>query len=375
MSRRLLVLTPDFPPAVGGIQRVVSEIAVRLAESFDVVVAAPADPDALESDAAAPFEVVRTRASWGGARSAAVLAEMALLARTSAFDGVAAAHVMTLPAAVTRIRRRPVVALLYGSELWDPRAQRVLRRHKARVRHFIAISEFTRGQAVELDVPSDRIGVVALGADEPADPPDALDRLAALGLVDSQGVRPYLLTISRLTEPHKGQDAVLRAVPALAGHEPRFRYVVAGEGPLRHHLEDVADTTGATGATVFAGRVEDATKGALIRNCRALAMVSREARAAAQFEGFGLVYLEAALAGRPSLAGRAGAAPEVVTDEETGLLVDPDRPAQIADATLRLLVPTYADALGAVARERARSTGTWARAGDRLHRALERSLA
>jgi phosphatidylinositol alpha-1,6-mannosyltransferase len=150
---------------------------------------------------------------------------------------------------------------------------------------------------------------------------------------------------------------------------------MAGDGPLRHHLEHVAATAAATAATVFAGQVDEATKGALIRHCRALVMVSREAHAAAQFEGFGLVYLEAALAGRPSLAGRAGAAPEVVADEETGLLVEPDRPAQIADATLRLLDPEYADALGAAARERARATGTWAHAGERLKRALESALA
>lgn len=375
MNGGVLVLTPDFPPAVGGIQRVVSEVASRLAETFDVVVTAPADPDAPEFDRGIPAEVVRTRASWGGARSAAVLAEMALHARRSTFAGVIAAHVMTLPAAVRRRRRRPVLLLLYGSELWDPRAQRVLRRYEEHVRRFVAISEFTRDRAVELGVAADRIEVVALGADEPADPADALDRLAALGLVDAGGVLPYLLTVARLAEPHKGQDAVLRAVPALTGHEPRFRYVVAGEGPLRRHLEQVADTTGAAPAAVFAGRVDEDVKGALIRHCRAFAMVSREARAAAQFEGFGLVYLEAALAGRPSLAGRAGAAPEVVVDEETGLLVEPDRPAQIADATLRLLEPTYADALGAAARERARATGTWADAGRRLGHALEHALA
>jgi phosphatidylinositol alpha-1,6-mannosyltransferase len=375
MSRRLLVLTPDFPPAIGGIQRVVSEIAGRLADSSDLVVVAPADATGLDGDVQARFDLLRTHTSWGGAGSAAVLAEMALVARRSAYDGVVAAHVMTLPAAMTRIRDRPVVGLLYGSELWDPRAQSVLRRHQQRVSRFVAISEFTRARAVELGVPADRVEVVALGADEPVEPPDALDRLAALGLVDTSGVRPYLLTVSRLAEPHKGQDAVLRAVPALAGHEPRFRYVVAGDGPLRHHLEQVAETAGATRAAVFAGRVDEATKGALITHCRALAMVSREARAAAQFEGFGLVYLEAALAGRPSLAGRAGAAPEVVADEETGLLVDPDRPAQIAAATLRLLEATYADALGKAARERARATGTWAHAGDRLQSALERSLA
>ena len=374
MSKRILVLTPDFPPALGGIQRVVSELAHRLAGAHDVTVIAPRDEDSSRREAAVPFEVVRTRARWGGARSAVVLAEMSVLARRHDADVVVAGHVMTLPAAVTRRRRRRVT-MLYGSELWDPRAQRVLGRYRERAGSFLAISEFTRGQAVQLGVRPARIQVVALGADPPVDPPDALERLSALGLVDADGVRPFLLTVSRLAEPHKGQDAVIRATAALAGNEPRFRYVVAGDGPLRRFLEHVAATSGAAEATLFAGRVDEETKGALMSSCHALAMVSREARAAAQFEGFGLVYLEAALAGRPSLAGLAGAAPEVVVDGETGLLVAPDRPAAVADAALRLLDRDYADSLGAAARERARATGTWAHARERLERALEPALS
>lgn len=369
MSRHVLVVTPDFPPALGGIQRVVSEVAHRLSVDREVTVVAPAVENAGPSDEALPFRVIRTHASWGGAGTAAVLAEMALLANRSGADALVAAHVMTLPAAAT-LRRRPVVTMLYGSELWDPRAQRVLNTFRGRSRRFVAISDFTRREAVWLGVPIDAIDIVALGADAPTKPRDALERLAALGLVDEEGVRPFLLTISRLAEPHKGQDAVLRAVPALAAHEPRFRYLIAGDGPLRGHLEAVASTSQASRAAVFAGRVDEETKGALLRGCRALAMVSREARAAAQFEGFGLVYVEAALAARPSLAGRAGAAPEVVAHGETGLLVEPDRPAQIADAALMLLDGDLADRLGAEAYRRADEASTWAIAGRRLRDAI-----
>lgn len=374
MIQRVLVLTPDFPPAVGGIQRVSAEMAVRLASTHDVTVVAPADADARLADAGS-YAVVRTRAAWGGTRSAAVLSQMATYVLRDRADAVLVTHVILLPAAFASFRRRPVVAMLHGSELWDARTQRVLRLYRDRVRRYLANSEFTRQEAIALGIARDRIDVTPLGADELPLPDDAVPRLAALGLVDEGGILPFLLTVGRLAEPHKGQDAVLRAVPALAGVDERFRYVVAGDGSLRTYFEKVAKTTGAAAATIFAGRVDEPTKAALLRRCAAFTMVSREARAAAQFEGFGLVYVEAALAGRPSLAGRAGAAPEVVADGETGLIVEPDRPAQIVDAALRLLDERYADALGATARERARATGTWEHAGDRLRRALERALA
>lgn len=368
MTTPVIVVTPDFPPAFGGIQRVVQELARALALSRPVTVVAPADPAAASSDPLAPHRVRRTRAAWGGAGSAAVLAEAAALLARDRDHAILAAHAMMLPA-VRAAGRRTDIALLYGSELWDPRARLVLRAEHPRVGRFVAISEFTRRQAVALGVAADRIDVVALGADEPVRPADAEDRLTTLGLVDDDGVRPFLLTVGRLAEPHKGQDAVLRALPALSGCEPRLRYVLAGDGPLRAHLERVAATSGAA-AAVFAGRVDEETKAALLHECRALIMVSREARAAAQFEGFGLVYLEAALAGRASVAARAGAAPEVVADGETGLLVQPDSPAAIADATLRLLDPDLADRLGAEARRRARAGGTWAHARERLFAAV-----
>ena len=55
-------------------------------------------------------------------------------------------------------------------------------------------------------------------------------------------------------------------------------------------------------------------------------------------EGFGIVFLEAAAAGVPQVAGRSGGAAEAVVDGETGLVVaDPDDPGRVAEALRRLL--------------------------------------
>ena len=71
-------------------------------------------------------------------------------------------------------------------------------------------------------------------------------------------------------------------------------------------------------------------------------------------EGFGLVFLEAAAAGLPVVAGDGGAIPEVVSDGETGLLVDPTAPDAVADAIVRLLRdPALAQKMGEAARRRA----------------------
>jgi glycosyltransferase involved in cell wall biosynthesis len=57
---------------------------------------------------------------------------------------------------------------------------------------------------------------------------------------------------------------------------------------------------------------------------------------ASRWEGFGLVFLEAMAAGKPVVATRVSAIPEVVVDGETGLLVPPEDPQALAGAIIRL---------------------------------------
>ena len=85
---------------------------------------------------------------------------------------------------------------------------------------------------------------------------------------------------------------------------------------------------------------------ALLAACDVLVMASR-------WEGLGLVFLEAMAAGRPCLATRVSAIPEVVVDGETGLLVPPDDPPALADGLVRLAGdPTLRARLGAAGRAR-----------------------
>ena len=79
-------------------------------------------------------------------------------------------------------------------------------------------------------------------------------------------------------------------------------------------------------------------------------------------EGFGLALAEASSAGRPVIASRAGGVPEAVRDGQTGLLVDPDRPSELADALRRLLRDrTLARKLGVAGRREIERYYNWDR--------------
>ena len=147
--------------------------------------------------------------------------------------------------------------------------------------------------------------------------------------------------------------------------------MIAGQGPLAPELSRLADRLGVGSAVRMVGAVDEPTKAALLAACRAFVMVSREQRRPALFEGFGIGYIEAALAGRPALGGASGGVPDAVVDGETGLLVDPLSVPAVTAAALRLLdEPGLADALGARAQVRARRDFTWEVAITRMERCL-----
>jgi phosphatidylinositol alpha-1,6-mannosyltransferase len=349
------------------------KLAQGLAETWEVTVIAPPIANSTGQEPDAHYTVKRSRTQWGGARSARALVEMGALAGTTRADVVLAGHLATLPAAIAANRRGQTAALLYGSELWSPKMRAILRLFGTWPRTYLAISRFTAAIAIECGVAAHRIRVVEPAASAPLIPDDGRDCLRRLGLLDPRGeIVPFFLTVARLAEPHKGHDVVIRALLPLVARHPDVRYVVAGDGPLRGSLERLARVTGVEESVVFAGLVTEVAKGALLASCRALVMPSREAPAAAQFEGFGIAFLEAALAGRPSIGGTAGAVPEVVVAGRTGLMVDPRDSVELLEAMMRLMdEPHLADELGKRAQQRA-AAFTWARTTAAVDRELRK---
>ena len=140
---------------------------------------------------------------------------------------------------------------------------------------------------------------------------------------------PQLLTVSRLSEPRKNIDLVLHAMATLKDRF-EFEYTVAGEGVLRPELERLAGSLGLGARVRFAGRVGDAALRDLY--ARADLFVLTASVVPDSHEGFGIVYLEAAASGVPSLAARLAGAAEAVDAGRSGFFVDTPDVASIRDA-------------------------------------------
>lgn len=254
---------------------------------------------------------------------------------------------------VARERRIPFVAHVFGEEFgMQGRSfyrRQVMKRVLAGADAIIAISDATRNAALEFGAKPESthvLFVIDLGAFHPVERETAR---AAWGLRGD----PVLLTLSRLVE-RKGQDTVIRILPRLLRRFPNLAYWIAGDGPDRARLEDLARAEGVTDHVVFLGHVPEERLSALYSAADLFVMPNREL-ASGEIEGWGMVFLEAGACGTPSVGGRSGGTSSAVVDGATGLLVDPDDPDAAAAVIERVLANSEErTAMGRAAREHSR---------------------
>jgi phosphatidylinositol alpha-1,6-mannosyltransferase len=170
--------------------------------------------------------------------------------------------------------------------------------------------------------------------------------------------RPYVLSLARLV-PRKGIDLAIAAFATVADAFPDVMLVIAGEGPQETALRHLVAEAGIADRVRFTGAVDEPTKVALFAGCEAYVMPNRVLPN--DVEGFGIVFLEAAAHGKPTIGGANGGVPDAVQSDVTGLLVDTTRGSSaVAAALTRLLAdPSLRQSLGARARERVEREFAW----------------
>jgi glycogen(starch) synthase len=161
-----------------------------------------------------------------------------------------------------------------------------------------------------------------------------------------------LLCLGRLV-PEKGFDVGLEAFARLAGRFPSARLLIAGDGPQRPHLERRAADLQVRDRVEFLGWVPPERVPALLAKVTLVLCPSRS-------EPFGLAALQAGQMARPVVASCVGGLTEVVVDDQTGVLVEPERADLLAAAIEAILVDrARAARLGQAARERATAAFGW----------------
>ncbi len=168
--------------------------------------------------------------------------------------------------------------------------------------------------------------------------------------------RPYVLAIGRHV-PQKGFDVLLRALRHLHDRGQTCDLILAGDGAEQAALRSLAAELHLENVVVFPGRVDHAQAMRLFAGCTVFVLPSRH-------EPFGIVNLEAMAHARPIVASRVGGVPEIIFDDENGLLVPPGDADALATALGRLLADeAWRHRLGQAGRQQA-TRFTWPRIAD-----------
>jgi phosphatidyl-myo-inositol dimannoside synthase len=345
---RILLVTRNLPPLVGGMERLNWHMADELSKGAEVRVVGPAG-----SAATAPADVTVDEVSlrplwkfllhvqwraWRVARAwkpdvvlagSGLTAPAALLAARSC-GARAAAYVHGLDLAV----RHPIYRCL-----WRPALRRMDR--------VIANSRSTATLAQGIGVEPVRIGIVCPGVDLPADTavpvcdvtgPDepslaqAIDEKAGVAnfrQCHSLGNRPLLLSVGRLSTRKGLREFVAQALPRIVAVHPDTLLLVVGDAPsdalharaqTRESIQVVATRAGVAENLHFLGTITDyQVLGSIYRMADVHVFPVREI--SGDPEGFGMVAVEAAAHGLPTVAFATGGVVDAVADGESGYLV------------------------------------------------------
>lgn len=365
---RHLFLTLEYPPTRGGIATYISsEIAEFRAAGEEVFVAAEPlgkdDEETLENKAdknlfRVPFFFRFIFPRW--LRLAWYLFRDL---KRGSYDYIIVHHVLPMGQVawlIKKLKKIKYVVHIHGLDVSLAREHRMkrwwLRRVLSGAEFIVANSDFARRQLEGFPLrraivayPCPNPGVVGVTFHE--------DKLYNMRNRYVLGNRKVLLSVARLVE-RKGLQTVAEALPEILKADPGIVWCIVGLGEYADELIKIIAKHDLQYATRFIGRVDDEDLAAWYQLCDVFVMPSIQI--GADVEGWGIVYLEAALFEKPVIAGRAGGCPEAVADGKTGILVNGEKMEEVRDAIVKLMKDEpLRKSLGATAKTRTEKEFSW----------------
>jgi phosphatidylinositol alpha-1,6-mannosyltransferase len=321
-----LLVTNDFPPKVGGIQAYLWELWSRMDPDSFVVLTARSHPDAAAFDRAQADRGIRIERVPGRvlAPTPGLVRRIRETAQRTGAGLVVLDPVFPLGLLGPRLGI-PYAVLLHGAEVAIPGRLPAARQMVAHVlRHSVLAVSAGGYPAYEAARTLRRAGMppvleIPPGVDlrrfRPLSGEERAEVRADLGL---PGAGPLVVSVSRLV-PRKGMDVLIDAAVRLRADHPDLVVAIAGRG---RDADRLAGRVAEYSAPVqLLGGVSDDDLPRLVGAADVFVMLCRNRWLGLEQEGFGIVFLEAAAAGVPQVAGRSGGAGEAVLDGVTGAVV------------------------------------------------------
>ncbi|MBR4172074.1 MAG: glycosyltransferase [Kiritimatiellae bacterium] len=219
--------------------------------------------------------------------------------------------------------RIPWSCAVHAHDVFTRTPRQIWRRLRTAVR-IVACSRQAANCVLEAGYPSEQVDVIHHGL-----------RLNDF-CFDSFLRERTFFTACRLS-PKKGIDTLLYACRILQDRGQEFSCVIAGDGPLQSQLEQLRNRLGLQETVEFIGWQSQEAIRFRIQEATLLILPSRRTKDGDR-DGIANILVESMALGTPVLTTTAGAADELINDEETGFLVPPDDPEKLAERMERVLL-------------------------------------
>lgn len=371
--KKTLIITLEFPPHIGGIATYVDLLAQGL-PSDKVVVLAPHHKDAKEWDEKRPYTIIRktllSNLFWP--RWVRLCFLTWSICRKEKIEVVMLHHILPVGYAalfVKKIKRIPYIVFSHGTDIvastktsWKKKMVRmvahgseqiILNSDSLKRRMLLILPELSEKATVLYPCPEEDYYTKAPARDIE----ELRDRLALHG-------KKVILSIARIAEG-KGFPHLVAVLTEVAKKNPNIVWIIIGDGPKRQEVIAEIHKNNLQNIVRYIGQVRHEDLKLFYSVADIFCLLTHPDHGFE--EGLGLVFLEAAAAGLPTIAGRSGGVEEAVAHMETGIVVDTYQHLQGVDAIRTLVENTeFARRLGDEGQRRVRANFNWAHQLERL---------
>jgi phosphatidylinositol alpha-1,6-mannosyltransferase len=309
-------LTIDFPPQTGGVAVYLDGVAQALAQTDDVSVSYYTDIKMRHEYAVSvKTYTYKGKFNWLAATRRIILQRLFGIK----IDYLHISHILPLGYTALLLKLftgTPYVLYTHGLDIMNV-YQKPHRKHLAKMilsnaHTVVANSQATAQLVRELEPTVEPVIVHPCPAGD----------MPTLPAQEVRGDIFQMVTVSRLVK-RKGHMRVLKVLQTLAqeGHTD-IHYTIIGDGPEMAHIKAYISEYKLDTMVSLEGRVDDGHKAALLAGADVFVMPTIQDKK--DPEGFGIVYLEAALYGVPSIGSNHGGVPEAIINNETGVIINND---------------------------------------------------
>lgn len=324
---RVLALVTDGFGMRGGIGRYNSALLSALSAS-PVIEKITVLPRFCSSDLSIPPKIEQLSASPNALMWCARASMIAVRERP---DILFCGHLnsVTVVAAIARLLSRPMWLQVHGIEAWTDRGI-MIRRAAERAQLVTSVSRYTRHRLLSwVRINPARTRVLPNTVSAACQP-----RQSNPNLVTRYGIqnRKIIITVGRMdaAERYKGHDRIIRCLPDVRRQIPNLCYLIVGSGDDQARLESIAREEGVEDIVIFAGPVREEELPDYYALADVFAMPSTG-------EGFGIVFIEAAMSGLQVIGGNRDGSVDALADGVVGLAVDPEKIGALTDALVTTL--------------------------------------